>query len=126
FTAAVPFLSYAVLGEIMPWFVAQIISVTFLTMAAFFIAYLLNVFACPFKLSFEVALNGVLLTVTLWLISAVGCGIYLQFANPQKLYGAVAAVIVFLLWCYVMVNSLVVGMIYTSRFLPYVRSIKVI
>ena len=124
FVAAVPFLSYGVLYEFMPDFVAQIISVTFLTMAAFFIAYLLNVFACPFKLKFENALNGVLLTVTLWLICAVGFSVYLRFANPQKLYGAVAAIVVFLLWCYVMVNSLVVGMIYTSRFLPTVRSIK--
>lgn len=124
FVAAVPFLSLTVLSEIMPLFVAQIISVAFLTMAAFFIAYLLNVFACPYKLDFDTAINGVLLTVILWILCAAGFTVYLRFANPQKLYGAIAAVIVFLLWCYIMVNSLVVGMIYTSRFLPRRRILK--
>ena len=115
--AAIPFLSFAVLEFIMPEYIAQSISLIFLTMIAFFVAYLLNKFACPYKLSFEDTVNGVFLTVTLWLICAAGFTVYLQFANPQKLYGAVAAVIVFLLWCYIMINSLVVGMIYNSRFL---------
>ena len=58
---------------------------------------------------------GVFLTVTLWIIFAVGFSFYLKFANPQRLYGAIAAVIVFLLWCYLMVNSLVIGIIYNRK-----------
>lgn len=115
-SAAVPFLSYNVLENIMPRPVAQAISLAFLTMFAFFVAYFLNTFACPYKLTFEQAAAGVLLTVLLWILCAVGFSIYLQIANPQKLYGAITAVIVFLLWCYLMVSSLVIGIIYNGKF----------
>lgn len=118
FAAAVPFLSYGVLEKIMPPPVAQIISIAFIAMAAFFVAYFLNVFACPYRLYFEEAAAGVVLTLLLWMIFAAGFTVYLRFANPQKLYGAVAAVIVFLLWCYLMVNSLVIGVIYNGKYAP--------
>ena len=81
------------------------------------VAYILNVFACPYRLDFNIAITGSFLTVALWLLCAAGFTIYLQFANLQKLYGAIAAIIVFLLWSYLMVNSLVIGMIYNGRML---------
>lgn len=115
FAAAVPFLGLGVLASIMPEWLAQCISIIFLTMSAFFIALLLNIFACPYNLGFENTVPGVFLTVALWLVCAVGFTVYLRFANPQRLYGAVAAVIVFLLWCYLMVNSLVIGIIYNRK-----------
>ncbi|MCM1439133.1 MAG: YihY/virulence factor BrkB family protein [Roseburia sp.] len=115
FAAALPFLGAGVLQNIMPKWVASVISVAFLMLAAFFIAYLLNVFACPYDIGFENTVPGVFLTVMLWLVFAVGFSVYLRFANPQRLYGAVAAVIVFLLWCYLMVNSLIIGVIYNRK-----------
>lgn len=115
FAAAVPFLGLGVLTNIMPAWVAQCISIIFLTMSAFFIALLLNIFACPYNLGFENTVPGVFLTVALWLVFAVGFTVYLRFADPQRLYGAIAAVIVFLLWCYLMVNSLVIGIIYNRK-----------
>lgn len=114
--AVVPVFSVAFLVNIMPEPIAQVISTLFLVMFAFIAAYLLNIFACPYRLRFDDAAAGVLLTVTLWVLCAVGFSIYLKFATPQKLYGAIAAVIVFLLWCYLMVNSLVIGMIYNGRY----------
>ena len=121
FAAAVPFLSYNVLENLMPKLIAWLISLVFIIMASFFIAYLLNIFACPYRLGFENTLPGVLLTVLLWLICATGFTVYLNFANPQKLYGAVAAVIVFLLWCYLMVNSLVIGIIYNGKYSGFIE-----
>ena len=112
----VPFLSLNFLQIIMPEYFAQAISLVFLSMAAFFVAYLLNVFACPCKLGFENTAAGAMLTVILWIICAVGFSVYLQFANPQKLYGAVTAIIVFLLWCYLMINSLILGIIYNAKY----------
>lgn len=114
--AVVPIFSAAFLEEIMPSSVAEVISTVFLIMFAFLAAYLLNVFACPYKLRFDEVAAGVLLTVTLWVLCAVGFSIYLRFASPQKLYGAIAALIVFLLWCYLMVNSLVIGIIYNGKY----------
>ena len=115
FAAAVPFVGIGVLSSIMPQWLAQFISIIFLTMSAFFIALFLNIFACPYNIGFENTVQGVFLTVALWLIFAVGFTVYLRFANPQRLYGAIAAVIVFLLWCYLMVNSLVIGIIYNRK-----------
>lgn len=115
-SAAVPFLSYTVLLNIMPQFVAEIISLVFLTMLSFFIAYLLNMFACPYRIGFDNTVQGAVLTVILWLMCGTGFSIYLTIANPQKLYGAVAAIIVFLLWCYLMVNCLVIGIIYNAKY----------
>lgn len=121
--AAVPFLSYSVLDFIMPTAVANTISIVFLSMFAVFVAYLLNLFACPYKLDFYSAMPGSLLTTALWLLGAAGFTVYLRFANPQRLYGAIAAIIVFLLWCYVMINCLVIGIIYNSRYLPTERAV---
>lgn len=122
--AAVPFLSYSVLDFIMPSAVADVISIIFISMIAVFTAYLLNLFACPYRLDFDHAMPGSLLTTALWLVCAAGFTVYLRFANPQKLYGAIAAIIVFLLWCYVMINSLVLGIIYNSKYLPARRKLK--
>lgn len=113
--AAVPFIGLNFLEMIMPKFVAEIISFVFLTLFALILAYLLNVFACPYKLGFENTIQGVFLTVALWLLAAAGFTIYMTFATPQKLYGAIATIIVFLLWCYLMVNCLVIGIIYNGK-----------
>lgn len=124
--AAVPLLNYNVLDFIMPSYIANIISLSFMTMFALFTAYLLNMFASPYKLHFETVMPGSLLTTSLWLLCAMGFTVYLRFANPQKLYGAVAAIIVFLLWCYIMINSLVLGIIYNSRCFNSERRIKLL
>lgn len=115
--APLPFFSYNILNIIMPRLLSETISLVFTTMIAIFVAYILNVFACPYRLDFNIAITGSFLTVALWLLCAAGFTIYLQFANLQKLYGAIAAIIVFLLWSYLMVNSLVIGMIYNGRML---------
>ena len=115
--AVTPFIGVSVLENIMPRLLAEAITIIFLTMFAYFASYFLNVFACPYKLSFTQASGGALLTVILWILFAVGFTVYLRFSNPQRLYGAITAVIVFLLWCYLMVNSLVIGLIYNAKYL---------
>ena len=97
-----------------PLNVIECLQLIFTTVVCFFIALLLNIFACPYKLDFSGALCGSLLTTALWLVLAAGFTVYMHFSDPSQLYGAVAAIIVFLLWCYVMISSLVVGMIYNA------------
>ena len=80
-------------------------------MLAFFAAVMLNIIACPYRMNFDDAVTGSLLTTALWLVFAVGFGIYTQFANPERLYGKIAAVIIFLLWSYAMMSCFVIGMI---------------
>ncbi|MGN0807926.1 MAG: YihY/virulence factor BrkB family protein [Candidatus Coproplasma sp.] len=114
--AVTPFIGVNVLENIMPRLLAEAITTVFLTMFAFFASYFLNVFACPYRLKFSQACGGALLTVILWILCAVGFTVYMQFSSPQKLYGAITAIIVFLLWCYLMINSLVIGLIYNSKY----------
>lgn len=105
-----------ILDEIMPYYLSDVISYTFITAAAFAVALVLNIFACPFKLKAEEAVAGSLLTTSLWLICLMGFGVYMHFANPERLYGKIASLIIFLLWCYVMMTCFVVGVIYNGMF----------
>lgn len=121
FIAALAFFGTSVLADFMPQVVVDAIILSFVTMMGVFVAVLLNMFACPYKLNFSQAISGSLLTCALWLIFAVGFTIYLRFANPTRLYGKIAAIIVFLLWSYIMISSLVVGMIYNGYLLSEKR-----
>ncbi len=76
----------------------------------------MNIFACPYKLKVQDVVPGSLLTTALWLFCIGGFNIYTVFANPEKLYGKIAALIIFLLWCYIMMSSFVIGVIYNGIF----------
>ena len=104
------------LEKFIPSFMADIITCTFSTAAAFCVALVLNLFTCPYKLKAEEAVPGSLLTTALWIIFLIGFSVYMSFANPERLYGKIASIIVFLLWCYIMMNSLVIGIIYNGKF----------
>ncbi len=103
--------------SVLPERVAECIRLIVTVGIALFAALMLNLFACPVKTDLCGVLSGSLLTVLLWLVFASGFTLYTKYADPSKLYGAAAAIIVFLLWCYLMINSLVVGMIYNSLFI---------
>lgn len=100
-----------ILLTFMPEILCDIISMVFLTVLAFAVAILLNLFACPYRLKPSQAIPGSLLTTILWVIFVLGFAVYVQFASPGKLYGAIASIIVFLLWCYFMMCCFVIGMI---------------
>lgn len=114
--------SFAVAGSwllrsFMPELLCNIISAVFATMLALAAAVLLNIFACPYKLKFSEALTGSLLTTLLWLLFIVGFAVYIQIGSPGKLYGAIASVIIFLLWCYFMMCCFVIGMIKNGSYM---------
>lgn len=111
FLAAVTFFGRLVLQTFMPEILCDLIFMLFAVLLTFAIVILLNLFACPYKLRFSEALIGSLLTTVLWLLFIIGFAIYVQFASPGKLYGAISSIIVFLLWCYFMMCCFVIGMI---------------
>ena len=87
-----------------------------LTASAFAVILVLNLFACPYKLKLFDAVPGSLLTTALWLVFLIGFSVYTQFANPEKLYGRIASLIIFLVWCYAMMSCFVIGIIYNGMF----------
>lgn len=111
FLAAFTVVGRAIMLYFMPEVLCNIISMIFAVVIAFAIVVLLNLFACPYKISVAQVISGSVLTTLLWVVFAVGFIVYLQFGSPGKLYGAIASVIVFLLWFYYIMCCFVIGMI---------------
>lgn len=104
------------LNKFLPYLVAEMIFYLFLTAIAFLVALVLNIFICPYKRKIFDYVLGSIFTTGLWLVFLVGFTIYTKFANPERLYGKFAYAIIFLLWCYMMMNCFVIGVIYNSKF----------
>lgn len=111
FLAAFTVLGRAIMLTFMPLAVCNAISAAFAVIFMLFIAVLLNLFACPYKITVSEVLSGSILTTVLWLVFALGFIVYLQIGSPGKLYGSIAAVIIFLLWFYYVMCCFVIGMI---------------
>lgn len=110
-TAAITVLGAEFLNRFLPEIVSEMLACVVVTALAFASAVTLNLFACPYKQKLSDVMQGSLLTTALWLIFVIGFGIYAVYARPERLYGKIAAVIIFLLWCYVMMSCFVIGMI---------------
>ncbi len=88
---------------------------TLLTALAFVLALVLNAYICPYKAKWRDFLLGTLLTVGLWAIAVAGFSIYLKIGNLGRLYGALSAIIVFLLWLYILMVCFIIGVIFNSE-----------
>lgn len=82
---------------------------------AFFLVFLLNMYVCPYKVRVRCFLPGTVLTVTAWIVAVIGFSVYLKISNLGKLYGALSAIIVFLLWLYVLMICFIAGIIFNSE-----------
>lgn len=99
-----------------PVWLAEICGFFGLLFIAFLICWALNVYLCPFRLRLRDGIRGSVLTSLLWGLSTVGFSIYLRLSNLSKLYGAITAIVVFLLWAYLMMICFVVGVIYNEYY----------
>ena len=78
----------------------------------FFAAWMLNAYVCPYRCRpSEIAL-GSFLTAISWLVASAAFSVYLTFGNKQKLYGALALLVLFLLWLYWMMICLTAGVVF--------------
>ena len=82
---------------------------------AFFLVFFLNLYICPYKASPKCFVFGSFLTVVAWVMAIIGFSIYLKIGNMGRLYGALTAVIVFLLWLYMLTVCFVAGVIFNSE-----------
>lgn len=82
---------------------------------SFFLALLLNFYVCPYKTKIKELLPGTLITVAAWAIALIGFTVYLKIGNMGRLYGALSAIIVFMLWLYVLMICFVAGVIFNSE-----------
>ena len=82
---------------------------------AFLLVMLLNIYICPYKAKLRCFLFGSSVTVLAWTVAAVGFSVYLKISNMDRLYGALSALIVFLLWLYILMICFIVGVIFNSE-----------
>ena len=54
-------------------------------------------------------------SIPLWAVTLIGFTIYLKIGNMGRLYGALSAIIVFMLWLYVLMICFVAGVIFNSE-----------
>ncbi len=86
-----------------------------LAVLAFLAVMFLNLYICPYRVSPKYFLSGSLLTVAAWAVAIVGFAVYLRVGNLGRLYGTLSAVIVFLLWLYMLTVCFVSGVILNSE-----------
>ena len=86
-----------------------------LLVLAFLLVFFLNLYICPYPAPAKCFWLGSLLTVAAWAVALFGFTVYLRLGNLDRLYGALSAVIVFLLWLYVMTICFIGGVIFNSQ-----------
>lgn len=99
------------LPSLLSWFIVYTVVAVF----GFFGAWVLNVYACPYRITPAETAAGSAMTSFSWLIAAVLFRLYLVLSSPEKLYGALSTVIVFLLFLYWLMICFTAGMIYNFR-----------
>ena len=86
-----------------------------LVLLAFLTVLFLNLYICPYRVPIRHFFFGSLLTVCAWAVAIVGFALYLRIGNVGRLYGTLSAVIVFLLWLYMLTVCFVSGVILNSE-----------
>ena len=86
-----------------------------LALLAFLLVFFLNIYVCPYRVPPYLFLLSSLLTVGAWAVAIVGFALYLKLGNISRLYGALTALIVFLLWLYILTVCFTSGVIFSSE-----------
>lgn len=99
----------------LPSWISWLVVYSVVMVFGFFGAWALNAYACPYRATPSKTAAGSALTAASWLIASVIFRVYLLLASPDKLYGALSAVIVFLLYLYWLMICFTSGMICNFR-----------
>ncbi len=86
-----------------------------LFVTGFLAAWMLNAYICPYRVGPADTLPGSLLTAVCWLAASLAFAVYVRFSAGGRLYGALALVIIFLLFLYWMMICFVTGAIYNRH-----------
>jgi membrane protein len=76
----------------------------------------LNAFICPKKVKIATHLLGSFISLCIMVLGTIGFIVYLRyFARYNLFYGSLASVIIFLLWAYILMLGLVIGVIINMK-----------
>lgn len=82
---------------------------------SFLVVLGLNAYVCPYRARLRELLPGTALTVVAWTGAMLGFQVYLIFGNVRKLYGALSAIIIAMLWLYALMICFVAGVAINSE-----------
>ena len=92
--------------------IINIILFSFVILGGYVIICVLNKYISPVKLKFKCVAVGSLLSLFIMVLGTIGFTIYLRFvANYNAFYGSLAGIVIFLLWCYIIMFGLAFGTI---------------
>ncbi len=79
---------------------------------AYVVIIMLNKFISPVKLKFREVFLGALISLFIIVLGTIAFTLYLRyFASYNAFYGSLAVIIVFLLWAYILMTALALGVI---------------
>jgi uncharacterized BrkB/YihY/UPF0761 family membrane protein len=83
---------------------------------AFFTCWSLNAYLAPRRIKPREGVKGSVITSLLWGIAVILFSLWLRISRMEQLYGAMTALIVFLLWAYIMMVCFIIGVIYNEHY----------
>ena len=93
-------------------YASSALNILVLLVAVFLLSVLLNFYVCPYKISLREVVYGSMYTCAFSLLSSAVFFIYIKyFAIYSKIYGAIAVILVFLSWLYLIVKSFIDGIV---------------
>ena len=101
-----------VLTENLPPVLFYAVNDTLLLAVFFLIVWILNGYVCPYRAHPADTATGSAFTALAWFVASVAFSVYLRFADPERLYGALSVLIIFLLWLYWLMICFTAGVIY--------------
>ena len=91
---------------------ANVLNCFMLFLIVFIAVVLLNLFACPKKVKIKNVIKGSMLSCILCVIFTLVFIIYLKyFSSYNEVYGSLSAIVVFLIWLFIIMRSLVNGIL---------------
>ncbi len=86
--------------------------------AAYVIIITLDMFICPLKNKWKAVMLGAFFTLAVAVLGSIGFAAYLHyFASYTDLYGSLTAIVVFMLWVYIVMIGLTSGNVFISLLL---------
>ena len=80
------------------------------------IIYVLNKFISPLKTKFLDLALGSIVSLFIMVLGTIGFIVYLKFfSNYNAFYGSLAGVIIFLVWAYILMFGLVIGVVISAK-----------
>lgn len=110
--AGAAFVAFGFVARALPAWLGEGIRYLIVFTVGFFAAWLLNAYICPYRCKPSETARGSLFTAAMWLLASALFSLYLTFGNKEKLYGALALLVVFLLWLYWMMICFTAGAVF--------------